>query len=118
MVVQDFEGFANGTEVMFQEPSFSGSTAASIAVGSTAGVDGSTAFNGAASYKVDWTFVDGVPTRWLRLSTFNTTNSPNPLIRFDQGSEVTVRIKAVPEPVTALLLGTGAVLFARRRRPT
>jgi len=116
VVVQDFEGFADGAEVMFQEPSFSGSTASNVAPGSTAGVDSSMAFNGSASYKVDWTFVDGDPTRWVRLTTFGTPNGLNPLIRFDQDSVVSIYIKAIPEPATAMmLLGGGLLLVARRR---
>lgn len=118
VVVQDFEGVANGAEVMFQEPSFSGSTAANVAPGSTAVVDDTTAYNGLASNKVSWTFVDGNTTRWVRLTTFGATNGPNPLIRFDQGSVVTLYIKALPEPTSALLLlAGGTALVVRRRRP-
>jgi hypothetical protein len=118
VVIQSFEGFADGTEVIFQEPSFSGSTSGSIAPGSSAGVDNSLAFDGTASYKVNWSFVDNTD-RWLRLTTFNAANTPNPLIRFDQNSEVTVYMMAVvPEPTSAvmLLLGGAMLLIARRRR--
>jgi len=117
VVVQDFEGFANGTEVMFQEPSFSGSTSGNLLGGSTALVDDSTAFEALASYRVDLQFVDGSPTRWVRLTTFNADNDPNPLIRFDQDSVVSLYIKGVvPEPATVLMLLSGAALLARRRR--
>lgn len=87
-----FENYPQGTEVMFQEPSFSGSTSANLVAGSTAGVDNF--FTGRmAVYKTRFQFVDNTPTRWLRLTTFNATNQPNPLIRFDQGSVVTFWLK-------------------------
>lgn len=117
VVVQDFEGFADGAEVMFQEPSLSGSTSSNLLPGSTAAVDSSTAFSGVASYRLDWTFVDSNPTRWLRLTTFSTPIGPSPLIRFDQDSEVSVYMKAVPEPATVMLLSVGLFLAVPRRRP-
>ena len=83
-----FETHPQGTEVMFQEPAFSGSTAANLVAGSSAGVDNF--FHGRSpSYKTRFQFIDNTPTRWLRLTTFNTAIQPNPLIRFDQGSVVT-----------------------------
>lgn len=115
-VMADFEGFADGTEVMFQEPNFSGSTSSNLVAGGTSAVDSSTAFSGSASYKVSWTFVDDATTRWVRLTTFNATNSGNPLIRFDDNSVVSMYIKALPEPATAMMLLAGGLLVARRRR--
>lgn len=114
VTVQNFEGFAAGAEVMFQEPSFSGSTSGNVLPGGTSLVDDTMAYEGIASYRVDWTFVDGDPTRWLRLTTFNTPNGPNPLIRFDQGSQVSMYVKAIPEPASALLLVLGALAVRRR----
>ncbi|MBK8980183.1 MAG: hypothetical protein IPM29_30140 [Planctomycetes bacterium] len=87
-VFGDFETWAQGTEVMFQEPNFSGSTSANIVAGGTSGVDNFVASR-TNSYRVDFRFVDGTPTRWLRLTTFNATNSANPLVRFDDGSVIT-----------------------------
>lgn len=115
VTVQDFEGFAAGAEVMFQEPSFSGSTAANVLPGSTALVDDTQAFEGLASYRLDWTFVDGDPTRWVRLTTFNTPNGPNPLIRLEPGNQVSMYVKAIPEPATLTLLALGALAAFRRR---
>ncbi len=76
VVIQSFEGFADGTEVIFQEPSFSGSTSGNIAPGSSSGVDNSQGFDGTASYKVNWSFVDGGD-RWVRLTTFGAQH-PDP----------------------------------------
>jgi hypothetical protein len=88
-----FEGYANGTEVMFQEPSNSGSTAANLAVGSTSRVDVTT--TPSASYRMSFQFIDNLATRWVRLTTFNVTNQGNPQIRFDQDSVVTFRMRGI-----------------------
>lgn len=84
----DFEGYADGAEVVFQEPTFSGSTSSHVMSGATAGVDNYVASR-TASDGIAFQFVDGTTTRWVRLTTFNATNVPNPLIRFDQGSVLT-----------------------------
>ncbi|MCB9882912.1 MAG: hypothetical protein H6834_14090 [Planctomycetes bacterium] len=89
----DFEGYTDGEEVMFQEPSFSGSTASSLVAGSTAGVDNYVASR-TASYRADFQFIDGTTTRWLRWTTFNTGTLGNPTIRFDDASVVTFWMRA------------------------
>ena len=116
LIGNGFEGFADGTEVMFQEPSFSGSTTANILAGSTSGVDSSMFLNGAASYRVDFQFVDNDPTRWVRLTSFNTLNVPNPIVRWDQSSVVSFWMKGVPEPSTLVLLGLSGLSPRRGRR--
>lgn len=85
--VEDFEGYVAGTEVVFQEPGFSGSTAANILPGGTSGIDNMVASR-TPSQRIEFQFVDNTATRWVRLTTFNSTNKPNPLIRFDQSSVV------------------------------
>jgi len=109
-----FEQYAVGTEVMFQEPSFSGSTAAFIKPGSSSLVANDEFYNGAQSDKIIMQFVNNLPTNWCRLTTFNTPNMPNPTIRFDQGSVVTFWMKGVPEPSALLMLGLVAGLLRRR----
>ncbi len=83
-----FEGYGSGTEVMFQEPNFSGSTSANILTGSTGGVDNMVASR-TASDRFSFQFIDGTATRWVRLTTFNSLNQRNPQIRFDNGSTLT-----------------------------
>lgn len=84
----DFDSYGAGTEVMFQEPSFSGSTSANLVAGSTTGVDTRVASR-STSDRFNFQFIDGQTTRWVRLTTFNTTILPNPSIRFDNQSVVT-----------------------------
>lgn len=84
----DFEGFASGTEVMFQEPGFSGSTAANLMMGSTSGVDNLVASR-TSSCRFDFQFIDNLGTRWVRLTTFRAINQRNPQIRLDDQSVVT-----------------------------
>ncbi len=80
-----FDGYADDQEVMFQEPSFSGSTAGNVLLGPLSGVDNYVASR-SESCRFNVQFVDNSPTRWVRMTTFNTTTQPNPMVRFDQGS--------------------------------
>ena len=83
----DFEAFAPGTQVMFQPPSASGSTAGFLdAMPDFACV--TNAFPpGHSSAKVlaaGWSFKTGTTNPWLRLTTFNAANVPNPTISTNQ----------------------------------
>jgi len=113
-----FEGYGDNQEVMFQEPSFSGSTVANLVAGSTAGVDNAVAFSGTGSYRANFQFVDATDTRWVRWTTFGTATLPNPIIDFAPGSTLTfkMRTEAIPEPATMAALGLGAATLLRRRR--
>ncbi len=73
--VEGFESYATGTEVIFQEPPFSGSTSGNVLATGTSLVSNSMAYAGAQSDEVNLQFVDNDPTRWVRLTTFNTPNS-------------------------------------------
>ena len=123
-VVQDFEASVLGSEVMFQEPGFSGSTSANLLAGSTTAVSDSEANSGSQSLQADFQFVDATPTRWVRLTTFGALNQPNPRIRVREpgGPEPTISFYAkaivIPEPAS-LLLACGlslAVVGIRPRR--
>jgi hypothetical protein len=99
-LITDFEGYtlgANGA-VLFRQPSFSGSTSGFVVGGACnipngvfncALISDEQAFSGTQSLKVAWQFRlnpatgQPFPNAWLRLTTFNTPNIPNPAINFD-----------------------------------
>lgn len=123
-VVEGFEGFATGVEAIFQEPSFSGSTSANVVLvpASSSLVSNSMAYAGAQSDEVKFQFVDNNPTRWVRLTTFNTPNLPNPAMHVrEAGFNPTISFYAkavvVPEPCSAALVGLACLgmLLASRR---
>lgn len=120
-VVQDFEAAALGTEVMFREPGFSGSTMSNLLPGSTALVSNTMANSGSQSLQADFQFVDATPDRWIRWSTFDTTNQPNPRVRIVEpgapAPTISFYAKAVvvPEPASLALLGMSAVTLITRR---
>jgi hypothetical protein len=123
----DFEGIPVGTEVVFQEPSLSGSTLSNLIISNfdSAAVDDSMAFAGSQSYRVEFEFVDDDPSRWLRLTSFNADNLPNVAVHLREpgvGVQPTISFYAkavvVPEPSTAialLLAAAGSIVPLRRR---
>ncbi len=95
-----FEGYADNAEVMFQEPGFSGSTAGNLVVTppGTSGVDNLVASR-TSSDRCKFQFLDATPTRWVRLTSFNTLNQRNPLVRFDDNSVIGFWMRGgVPQP--------------------
>ena len=117
-IVSNFESFPDGTEVTFQEPGFSGSTSTNILPGSTSLTSSAFASEGTKSDEINFQFVDATNTRWVRLTTFNTPNLPNPVIEFANGNTLTFQIRGeiVPEPASIGLLGVGAASALLRRR--
>ncbi len=107
-LITDFEGFTLGLNgaVLFRQPSFSGSTSTFLnAPGSCdipnglyncSVISDEQAFSGTQSLKVAWLFRlnpdtnQPYPNAWLRLTTFNIPNIPNPAISFDH--KVRVRL--------------------------
>ena len=80
-VITDFEGYADGTQVLFRPPSYSGSTSAHLAASLNAcGVVTASAFGGTKVCQADWAFLDAGLQRWLRLTTSNAANVPNPAV--------------------------------------
>jgi hypothetical protein len=89
-VIADFESFAPGTEVMFQEPRFSGSTANKLdpAPNLSTVTDVFPAGNanaGSRVYAVSYSISNNAAAPlWARLTTGGTGNVPNPTVDFAQ----------------------------------
>ncbi len=92
-LLTDFEGYTVGSNgiVMFRQPSFSGSTAGFLAYTGSCSLGPNCSIisdeqnhtaNGSQSLKVVWQFTGTASNAWLRLTTFNTLNLPNPTIDF------------------------------------
>jgi hypothetical protein len=91
-LLTNFEGYTLGANgiVMFRQPNFSGSSSGFLAyTGSCSGGPNCSIISdeqnhtpdGSQSLKVVWQF-NGASNAWLRLTTFNTLNLPNPTINF------------------------------------
>lgn len=116
--ITGFEAFTVGDEVMFQEPTFSGSSAGRLETEpDIARVTDAVAFSGDQSYEVEFAYAtnpDGP--LLLRLTTFATDNLPNPAIMLDAGDQVSFTISGIiPEPASLGLLGLGMLGLLRRR---
>jgi MYXO-CTERM domain-containing protein len=88
-LLTDFEGFAVGNEVIFQEPRFSGSTSGKLELTpNTSGVTDTfpsgLTNSGSFVYYTNFSFAAVADPLWVRLTTFNTPNLPNPVISFTQ----------------------------------
>jgi hypothetical protein len=119
--VSDFEGFAPGLEVTFQEPGFSGSTSGFLMPTPNSSLTTDlVSSQGTISDDVKFQFINGTTTNWVRLTTNATPNRPNPTIEFAPGNTLTfdMRVLIVPEPASATLLGLGSLglLTSRRRK--
>ncbi|NOS68970.1 MAG: hypothetical protein HOP33_03485 [Verrucomicrobia bacterium] len=83
--LSDFENYSAGTAVMFRLPNFSGSTSAHLSNSPNVAAVSSTIPTGNGSARVlnvNWAFTNSAPNPWLRLTTFNSTTLPNPVIDF------------------------------------
>jgi hypothetical protein len=106
----DFEGYpANvggaGTEVMFQEPSFSGSSNTQIQAGSTHDIVTDAAHGGTQSDKFTWQWINNNAANWMRLTTFNTTNLPNPTIDWTSGNTLSFWLRGTVASVANKWIG-------------
>lgn len=106
VVFEDFESYpavtppSNGApEVVFRDPRFSGSTNTFLLPSDTGNVSSEQAASGANSYRLGFQFVNNAASNWIRLTTNNTANRPNPAIQISPGSTFSLKLKAVIVPV-------------------
>jgi hypothetical protein len=88
-----------GTEHMFQEPRFSGSTQPFLALTPNATLVTDQQFHsGAQSNQADFNFNTSNPASWLRLTTFNVVNQPNVAIDYTSGNTLSFWLRMVVAP--------------------
>lgn len=92
--ITGFEGYADGAEVMFRQPSFSGSTGALLAASpNSTVVTSERAYSGEKSLKAEWAFKDDSAANWLRLTPYQTAVLGNPTVDFTQALTMKVFIE-------------------------
>jgi hypothetical protein len=98
-----------GTEHIFQEPRFSGSTQAFLANLPNATLVTDQQFHtGAQSNQADFAFNTSNPASWLRLTTFNTPNQPNPAIDYSAGNSLSFWLRMTIAPPAQRWINTGS----------
>ena len=92
--IADFDAYANGARVLFQLPRYSGSTSGDLATTPNVAqvTDTITAYSTPKCNIVQWQYLDTDPQRWLRLTTSNATNIPNPTVELDRPIRVRLRL--------------------------
>jgi hypothetical protein len=90
----DFDNYTVGNAALFQLPRYSGSTVNHLAATPNVAqvTDTVTAFSGAKCEMVQWAFVDASTQRWLRLTTNNGAQLPNPTVALDRPLRVRLRL--------------------------
>lgn len=112
--VDDFESYADGTYAVFRYPGYSGSTWG-VEPGNTAAVSSEDANNvlapdvglpGTECDKVTWAWTEP-GTGYIRLTTSNTANRPNPLLDLGKGLSLYVKLPAGELDVQLQIRETG-----------
>ena len=79
-VIEDFEGYVDGDQVLFQEPTYSGTTAGDLAPLPSASEVTSTEGNPGSSEWLVWFFRDTTDERWARITTSGVAFTSRPVI--------------------------------------
>jgi uncharacterized lipoprotein YddW (UPF0748 family) len=92
--ITDFEGFENGTRVLFNLPRYSGSTDQDLEETPNVAevTDEVEAYSPTKCFLVQWQYVDTDPQRWMRLTTHNGAYIPNPTVALDRPIRVRLRL--------------------------
>lgn len=96
-MLSDFDAYTpdTGVQVMFRHPSYSGSTSTDLAVTpNSTQVVSTAAYSGTNSTEVQWQWLDTDPQRWLRLTTHNVANMPNPTVDLRRPIRLRLRLDA------------------------
>ena len=81
VLITDFEGFTPGVEVLFQEPTYSGTTYPAHLVGlPSASAATAAKGNPGQSEWLRWFWKDTTADRWARITTGGVANKPSPII--------------------------------------
>ncbi len=93
-MLSNFEGYHDGTGVMFQHPRYSDTTQAHLVSRPSVAVvtDDVPAFDGMKAYELRWKWIDTDPSRWVRLVTSDITNVPNPTIDLRRAVKIRLRL--------------------------
>lgn len=95
-MLSDFEGYTPdaGVRVMFRDPGYSGSTSGDIEETPDMGevTDDVSPYGGTNSYAAEWQWIDTDPQRWMRLTTSNAANVPNPTVDLRRPIRVRLRL--------------------------
>lgn len=91
-----FESYGVGTQVMFRNPRFSVSTSTHLVASPDVSevADDPSALDGAYALKLSWQFTDATAARWVRVTTFDAANLPNPVIALDKPVRVRLRLES------------------------
>lgn len=88
--ITDLESATVGSQWLFNQPGFSGSTDGDLAGNPDSAVVSPAFGNPGQSIAVEWFYVDTTAQRWIRLTTFNAANVPNPVVDLTQPIELDV----------------------------
>ncbi|MFN0135792.1 MAG: dockerin type I domain-containing protein [Phycisphaerae bacterium] len=78
--ITNFDGFTVGTEALFQEPTFSGSTSGNLAPLPSSSITSDAEGNGGKSQELIWFWKDTDASRWIRLTTSSVAQVRAPII--------------------------------------
>ncbi len=107
--ITGFEDYAAGAAVLFRLPRFSGSTSQHLATtpNVSAVTDAVTPFAGANCHRLEWAFLDASPSRWVRITTNNAANVPNPTVELHRPIRMRIRLDSGRLRVCAGVRETG-----------
>jgi len=103
-VIADFESFNVGDEVLFQEPTYSGTTVGNLSYPPSASAcTDAQAASGTKSELLTWFFRDTQSRRWARITTAGTPNLRQPII--DLTKPIRLKVLVMPTAGACCLAG-------------